>query len=184
MSIKIIKNNVIERADPIKEFISDDIYIIYGDLGFSKKGFGIFAKRDFQKGEKILSFSGKKITFKQAKLKGEWECMALQIDNLSYHKKIYLDLDLPSCYANHSCDPNAGIQNDVDLVAIKKVHKGEEIRYDYSTTMDERSFKMRCECGSPSCRRIVGDFIELNVNLRNAYLENKIVMKFILKKYK
>jgi len=43
-------------------------------------------------------------------------------------------------FFNHSCDPNAGLQIDgqkVWLVAIKNITQGEEITWDYSTTMDE-----------------------------------------------
>ncbi len=63
-------------------------------------------------------------------------------------------------YVNHSCDPNAGMRisgTAADLYAIRDIQPGEEIFFDYSTTLDEDDFTMSCLCGAPGCRRTIRD---------------------------
>jgi len=63
-------------------------------------------------------------------------------------------------YINHSCDPNAGMRVEgttADLHAIRDIQPGEEIFFDYSTTLDEDDFTMSCLCGAPCCRGTIGD---------------------------
>lgn len=83
---------------------------------------------------------------------------------------------------NHSCNPNCGIRNGV-LVALRNIIEGEEIAYDYSTTMDERYWTMACRCGAAACRGIVDDFRTLPEELRRQYLSLGIVMPFIAEQY-
>ena len=88
-------------------------------------------------------------------------------------------LDAPGVYANHSCNPNAGIRDGRILVAIRPVAVGDEIRFDYSTTMAENFWTMRCFCGAPDCRGLVEDFARLPLELRRRYLELGVVQRFI-----
>ncbi len=72
-------------------------------------------------------------------------------------------------YINHSCNPNSGliIKNEkVNLIAIKNIKNGKEITYDYSTTINEDNWKMRCNCGSKICRKIIKDFKYLPKNIK------------------
>ena len=149
------------------------IYLSQGNLGT-----GLFAGRDISKGEEILRFTGPLISFAEAVSKGDKECYPLQIDRNSY-----IDLEPLGCFVNHSCEPNAGIVNDESLVAIRDIRLGEEIRYDYSTTMDEEHFTMGCRCGSKHCRGTVTDFKELPNPVREKYLQMRVVMAFIAKQY-
>ena len=142
-----------------------------GDCEF---GLGVFANRLIRPGEFILGFSGPLIDFAETKRRGDWECMAFQIGPNSY-----FDTLAPGVFVNHSCAPNAGVRNDRDLVALCRIQKGEEIRFDYSTTMEERSFTMRCRCGAPNCRQVITDFSELPVELQHRYLSQGLVMNFI-----
>ena len=100
--------------------------------------------------------------------------MAIQIGHDSY-----LDTQPPGVFVNHSCQPNAGIKDDKYLVALRSIGKGEEIRFDYSTTMEEQSFTMTCLCGAPQCRGVVKDFSTLPSHVRETYVEQGIVMSFI-----
>ena len=64
-------------------------------------------------------------------------------------------------FFNHSCNPNAGLKikgRDVFIVAIKNILKGNEVAWDYSTTMDETDWEMTCACGSRNCRHRIRDF--------------------------
>ena len=102
--------------------------------------------------------------------------MAIQIES-----DRYIDTRSPGVFVNHSCDPNAGIRSDRYLVALRPLSKGQEIRYDYSTTMEEQSFTMQCLCPSPQCRRRVRDFSTLPQPLRERYIAQGVVMSFIVR---
>src|SRR3989338_3082581 len=108
------------------------VYVAEGDLGK-----GLFAARRIVRGEIILRFRGPVIDFDTAVAKGEWQCYPLQIG-----PSLYIDLLTPGCFANHSCDPNAGIVDNAVLTALSDINEGTEVRYDYSTTMDENLWTM------------------------------------------
>jgi hypothetical protein len=137
-------------------------------------GLGVFANRDIRRGETILAFGGPVIDFAETKRRGPWECMPLQIG-----PNQYFDTRPPGVFVNHSCNPNAGIQDDHNLVALRDIRRGEEIRFDYSTTMEEQSFTMRCLCGEPGCRRVIADFSSLPAAVQQRYLSQGVVMGFI-----
>ena len=139
-------------------------------------GLGLFAARPLQAGERILDFRGPLIDFAATVAKGDRECDALQIG-----PDLYLDLEDPGRYANHSCDPNAGVRNDgVTLVAVRPIRPGEEIRFDYSTTMDDDHWAMECSCGSPRCRGRVLDFRWLPNPRKLEYIAMGIVPSFLV----
>lgn len=139
-------------------------------------GLGVFASRDLAPGEIILAIEGPIIDFAETKRRGPRECMAIQIG-----PDQYIDTKPPGVFVNHSCEPNAGIRQNQNLVALRKIRPGQEIRYDYSTTMEEDSFAMQCLCGAPTCREWIRDFSTLPRSLRERYLAQDIVMDFILK---
>ncbi|HWH68562.1 MAG TPA: SET domain-containing protein, partial [Candidatus Sulfotelmatobacter sp.] len=123
----------------VKESYSNEtFYIEECDVGL-----GVFANRDIRQGELILVFGGPLIDFAETKRRGRWECMPLQIGPNQYY-----DTRPPGIFVNHACNPNAGIRHDRDLMALRDIKKGEEIRFDYSTTMEEQSFTMNCLCGA------------------------------------
>lgn len=97
----------------------------------------------------------------------------LAADVLQIGDDAYVDLDEPGLYLNHSCDPNACVRGERDLVAIKAIEAGEEFTFDYSTTMWEDVDSIRevfghecwrldfCACGAERCRGRIGQFTEL-----------------------
>ncbi|MFA5076220.1 MAG: SET domain-containing protein-lysine N-methyltransferase [Patescibacteria group bacterium] len=113
-------------------------------------GRGVFAAREYKKGEVILRWNLNRIVSKQ------------QRNNLSTWQKEhticlgrgkYAILRSPERFINHSCDPNTHVKNFCD-VAVKKIRKGEEITgnyfQEYSTIKG-----MKCKCGSKNCRSVV-----------------------------
>ena len=143
----------------------------------SRFGRGLFAARPINEGERVFSFTGRVIPLASVCAMGEGECYPLQIAN-----GYYLDLDAPWKFMNHSCEPNCGIVHDFDMVALKPVLPGEELFFDYSTTMFERNWKMQCHCGSKACRGEVDDFDRLPKALQKRYLGLNIVQSFIIRK--
>jgi hypothetical protein len=82
-------------------------------------------------------------------------------------------------FVNHSCRPNAGLVGTRTLVAIREIEPEEEIRFDYSTSMDEGFWTMECACGEPGCRRVVTDFRLLPEAVKWCYLSAGLVPGFI-----
>jgi hypothetical protein len=147
-------------------------------IGSSRLGISLFARSFIPTGATLLLFTGSLITFAEAVAKGDLECYPLQVD----HNK-YIDLKAPGCFGNHSCEPNAGIVGDVRLVAVTDIPPGEELRYDYSTSMDEDYWTMACRCESRHCRGIVTDFRHLPEFIRERYLRLGVVQRFIARQY-
>ena len=83
----------------------------------------------------------------------------------------------------HSCDPNAGVmisETTAELRAIRAITPGEEITFDYSTTLDEEDFTMACRCGSPSCRGVIGDGRDLPDAVWDRYLRLGILPEYVV----
>ena len=144
-----------------------------------RHGSGVFAGRRVQQGEEILQFSGPLVG--RAELPSPY-CV---VDD--YYLQVDSDLFLgPSGdvddFVNHSCDPNAGVtiaDGTARLIAIRAVKSGEEIVFDYSTTADRAPLEMRCSCGTPVCRGVIGDFLLLPQNLQEEYVALGIVPEYI-----
>jgi len=146
-------------------------------------GKGIFAGREFHEGDKILDFSGPVIHRSQLPI-------PILPEN-DYYLQIGEDLFLgPSGqlddFVNHSCDPNAGVVvqfNSAILRAIRNIKRGEEILFDYSTTMDNAPCEIDCRCKSPACQGRIQNFLLLPVPVQQKYVKLGIVPDYILKKY-
>jgi hypothetical protein len=141
----------------------------------SKFGKGLFAKTNINAGTTIcrINLSDEFDLSKTFQLKSK-ESHALQID----HDR-YVMCPVPFLYANHSCNPNCGVTPEFEMVCIKDIGKGEELFWDYSTSMLERAWTMKCECGDKYCRKIVTDFDLLPQKVQSRYLQLNIVLPFI-----
>lgn len=141
----------------------------------SKFGKGLFSKKNIPAGtilctipfDEELDLAGT-VTLK------EKESHALQVD---YDR--YILCVPPFLYSNHSCNPNCGVNSNFEVFALKDVRKGEELFWDYSTSMLERHWTMKCGCGEHNCRKIVTDFDLLPISLQTKYLDLNIVFPFI-----
>jgi hypothetical protein len=141
----------------------------------SKFGKGLFAKRDLSTGTVICKVTGKELNFSDTVELHEKESHTLQID---FDKYIYCES--PFLYSNHSCEPNCGVNAYLDLFTLKNIKAGEELFWDYSTSMFERHWTMKCDCGKKSCRKIITDFDLLPQKIQSKYLRLNIVFPFIV----
>lgn len=120
-----------------------------------EKGRGVFALEDIVHGRKILVFQGHLL--KTAEMTDD--LLAMQIDS-----DLWLCSDgslLDDC-VNHSCDPNSGfLHGDPSLYALRDIAAGEEICWDYSTSIAEAGWTLECRCGSPRCRSVILPWNEL-----------------------
>ena|SRR3989344_4970515 len=153
-------------------------------LGQSENGKAVFANKDFKKGEEITEFNGNLFTYEQLpKPYGEVDDHYVQIN-----KNLYMGpSDNLDDFFNHSCNPNSGLKikgKRVILVAIKDIKKGEDITWDYSTTMDEDDWELDCMCKSKNCRKRIRDFKYLPKEIQQKYIKLGIVPKYILENLK
>jgi SET domain-containing protein len=139
----------------------------------------VHATQAIEKGTEICKFTGELIDYKKTLELGNKESFALQIE-----KDVYIFLDEPFRYFNHSCEPNCGLTPELKLITLKDIDKNEELRYDYSTTMLEHHWTMKCECKKPNCRKIITDFDKLPKVTQKKYIDLNIVQDFIIRELK
>jgi len=144
-------------------------------VGPSRTGLGVFVRRAYRAGEPILEFRGAVVDFPFTLGQGDREGDALQIG-----PGVYLDLEGTGRLVNHSCIPNAGVRDRVVLVAARDLEPGEEVLYDYSTTMDEDHWTLECRCGQPACRGLVRDFKWLTPDRKVDLIRRDLVPPFIV----
>jgi len=170
-----ILRNVLQNR---QQFIIKKMSEIFEIKESGSFGRGLFATQLMKNGERILEFTGPIISLEEAlqKTPDKLSC-PLQIGPTKY-----IDIQEPGVLANHSCSPNAGVQNDRFLVAIQDIQPGQEIFYDYSTTMDEDNWTLECKCGNPNCRHTISDFRHLPPEVQKSYLQLNIVQSFIREK--
>jgi len=141
-------------------------------------GHGVFAGRHYEAGEGLFELQGEALTKAQILVGGEEHAAnAYQIDDDLY---IY-PLHPEGRFMNHSCDPNAGLREDRRMVALREIFPGEEVLFDYSTTMSEQHWTMPCRCGASTCRGLIGDFHELPWGVQQRYLRLAVVQRFIVR---
>lgn len=140
----------------------------------TRHGRGIFAPIDIAADTAIMQFQGNIVYREDVISRGDLQCYPVQVG-----PDKYVDIGEPERFINHSCDPNSGLTSDLLLISIKPISSGDQITFDYSTTMNERFWTMNCDCRSPICRGIVQDFDLLPVERQQYYLKRSIVQNFI-----
>jgi len=129
-------------------------------------GRGVYALRKIKKGETIIEYKGQMVTWKQAERRHPHDP-----DDPDHTFFFHIDDDHvidanvggnAARWINHACDPNC--ESDIDeeqhrvfIKALRKIHPGEELFYDYGLVIDERYTKklkkqFACRCGARDCR--------------------------------
>jgi hypothetical protein len=128
------------------------------------KGLGVFADSFIPQGTHVFTLTGQTTdydTICQLVDSG----MLRNDDPLHIGEGIFLVLDSFSNLFNHSCDPNLGVRLNGELFTLRDILPGEELCYDYSTTVppgwSSADWSMECRCGSAMCRRTLGDVLTL-----------------------
>ena len=69
------------------------------------------------------------------------------------------DADYRENYLNHACCPNLGFMHgDLTLWSLRPIRPGDELTWDYSTSIDEAGWHIECACGHAGCRGRVEAF--------------------------
>ncbi len=142
-------------------------------------GKAVFSVEPIKEGEHILDFKGKKYTKSNVpkNMIGDSDRF-MQIGVYRYLGPSGKEDDL----LNHSCDPNSGVyfvKGKVILKAIRDIKPGEEITWDYSTTMYKDDWSMLCRCGTKKCRKIIKGFDSLSKKNKIKYINLNIVPQYI-----
>ena len=149
----------------------------------SISGSGVFNDKEIKKGQTICFLTGELCTHDEI-MKRINEGKEMLSDPLEVSDEEYLDLDeIPRTF-NHSCNPNSYIRGKNELIALFDISAGEEITYDYSTTMNDNSnWTCTCNCGGKDCRGIIAPFRSLSKKFQQFYVSNKFMPNFLLKKF-
>ncbi|HEX2533257.1 MAG TPA: SET domain-containing protein-lysine N-methyltransferase [Chitinophagaceae bacterium] len=139
-------------------------------------GRGLFCQQKLPEGAVICTITGPEIDFEDTLKLGAQESHAVQIDIGRY-----LLCDPPFLFTNHSCTPNCGINDQMEMFALRRIRENEELFWDYSTSMFERHWTMKCHCGAKQCRHTIRDFDLLPDELQQYYLQLDIVFPFIVR---
>ena len=130
-------------------------YVIRGN---SISGFGIYASRNLREREIVFKGEGKAqrlVTLREVEQNWtEGEKNFFRRYAYPASKELYfLWDDDPSGWApqNHSCQPNTGFDG-LNVVALRKIDKGEELTLDYALLLDEKMESFECHCGTSDCR--------------------------------
>lgn len=120
-------------------------------------GIGLFANENIERGQIILIFGGS-LSRKQDRYTGKFlrsTCIGITeefiLGESDQSRKELSD------YINHSCNPNAGLEDAITLVAIRDIKEGDEILCDYVMWEDNEEWLMKnyCQCGSKNCRHTI-----------------------------
>jgi hypothetical protein len=140
-------------------------------------GTGVFVDRAYARGEVVLDIHGPIHSGAELDVIGFRPGYPLQIELDQYMVVVE-----PFVFCNHCCDPNGGITPDLKLVAVRDIAAGEEVCFDYSSTMlEDNSWTMECGCKTAKCRGKVEDFDRLPAEAQRYLLEHVGVMPFIVR---
>lgn len=128
------------------------------------QGRGAFATRPIKKGERIIEYTGERISWREADRRYDDEHMRRHHTFLfTLTDQTVVDAGVGGNDArliNHSCQPNCEaviVQGHIYIDAMRDIALGEELTYDYAyerdvDTTEEEERRYVCRCGAPGCR--------------------------------
>lgn len=129
-----------------------------------KFGKGVFTRQPIKQGELVTAFDGQRYN-------GRFTAWTEDLLNhtIQYGPSQWRDSKGLARYLNHSCDPNCGIRGLFRVVAMRDIAAGEQLTWDYEMTEKSDWFRLRCGCGSPKCRKIIGHHDRMPAEVRALY---------------
>lgn len=143
-------------------------------------GKAVYARDTIEPGELVAIWSGRVVPAGAlGELPEEIRRHTVQIEEGLYLAS--LSPDEPPDFINHSCEPNAGLDGQIAIVALDRIHPGDEVTIDYAMCDGSPYDEFACACGSPCCRgRVTGedwrrpDLWERYAGHFSPYLERRI----------
>jgi SET domain-containing protein len=127
-------------------------------------GRGVLAKEDIPAGQRIIEYTGERITNAEADRRYPFDESEPQHTFLfSVNSRTIIDAahgGNVARFINHSCDPNCEAvieRGRVFIHAMRDIRAGEELGYDYWFVLDDRHSAANkalypCRCGAKNCR--------------------------------
>ncbi len=143
-----------------------------------RTGHVVVAKRTLRTGEKIFRVSGPVIAYKRPpnhRLGYRW--LGVGLNSL-----VIPEEDNPWSCIRYSCDPNVGLNNAHEVIALRTIKSGQEIVVDGSITEADPRWRMRCSCGAKNCRGTMRSIQFLPPEIYKKYLP--YIPSFLQKIYK
>lgn len=131
-------------------------------------GNGLFAKTDLKRGQKIIQYVGKAISYDECDKITSRRYKTAAAANRAYAfvfqvtKDYFIDGHVPNNLAkfiNHSCNPNCEsviYRREIWIRALRKIKAGEELTFDYGFDILE-GLASPCACGEKQCVGFVMD---------------------------
>src|SRR3972149_10412996 len=117
------------------------------------EGRGMFARQPIKKGDLVALWGGDVVDRVHYERLGEHQKrQSAQIEEGFY---LVSSKPGPGDFINHSCEPNAGLDGQVVIRAMRDIDPGEEVTIDYAMVDGDPRDDFECLCGSPRCRRTV-----------------------------
>lgn len=119
----------------------------------SLHGAGVYTTAPIKKGERILEYTGPRLTAK--------ECQGMYADTeVTYlfamdDQNIIIDGFGMAAFVNHACNPNCEtdqIDDSIWILALRDIKRGEELTYDYNLFDGDPGEVAPCYCGLKGCR--------------------------------
>jgi len=148
-------------------------------VGETHLGKAVYAAMGFAEGDEIIRFTGRRFRHDRVPslMRGSSDRF-VQVTPEHYMGPSGRIDDL----INHSCAPNAGLRFTATgpvLIAVRDIAQGEEIAWDYSTTLKESNWHMICQCRSPECRRVIGNFETLAPERQEWFRARNLVAPYL-----
>lgn len=120
-------------------------------------GKAVYARDVIEPGELIAVWSGRIVEADELdELSEEIRRHTVQVEERLYLASYGPD-EGPD-FINHSCEPNAGLDGQIAIVALARIQPGEEVTIDYAMCDGSPYDEFDCACGSPICRgRVTGN---------------------------
>lgn len=120
-------------------------------------GKAVYARDVIESGELIAVWTGRIVSTEELEeLPDDIRRHTVQVE-----ERLYLASHGPDegpDFINHSCEPNAGLDGQVAIVALHRIQPGEEVTIDYAMCDGSSYDEFECECGSTLCRgRVTGE---------------------------
>lgn len=129
------------------------------------KGKTLVATRDLPVGVIVERFEGPIVRY--ADVPKDMVCHAIYVgENICDDRWVVSQTN--AIRANHSCNPNCMIDDDLNIITIKPIKKGEELVYSYNLlcedeeksdfVWDER-WNFECKCNSINCQKKIDRYV-------------------------
>lgn len=117
----------------------------------NKGGRGVFAIEPISKKEVIAVWGGEVLNGNFVRnLPPSKKRLIIQVEEDQY---LLSTGEGPADWINHSCEPNAGLNGQIVLVAMRDIAPEEEICFDYAMSDSNRYAEFECHCGRKECRK-------------------------------